>query len=461
MTTTAATPTAVTATTGDTRSAAPRTVRTARARTAPGRGLGPRFRALLVASGAANLGDGILVVAVPLLAIGFTRSPGRIALITAAAWLPWLLLGIVAGVVVDRADRRTVQLVALTSRATLLAAASWLATAGSLTFAWLLAVVLAYGITEVFADLASHALVPDLVAADQLPTANGRIVSVQEVTNTFLGAPLSGALLALGTGWVLGAPAGLAALAVVVLWRGLPAARRPARPAAAPADAGRATDTAPASGAARRALADVREGLSLLMRHRVLRPLVLSGALVNMTSTAYMSVFVLWAVGPESRVGLSASLYPLLFTLSAVGAVVGSTLVPHVLTVVSEVRVMVLGWSTAFVALVVPVLVPHPAALAATLLVVGVCVTLGNVVSQTVRQRIVPRELLGRTGGASRTLVFGLMPVGALVGGAVAEHLGVAATLLGAVAVSVVVAAGLAASMRGVTPADLAAPGTR
>lgn len=174
-----------------------------------------------------------------------------------------------------------------------------------------------------------------------------------------------------------------------------------------------------------------------------------------------MSVFVLWAVGPGSRIGLSASLYPLLFTLSAVGAVVGSTLVPRVLEVVSEVHVMVIGWSTAFVALVVPVLVPHPVALAATLLVVGTCVTLGNVVSQTVRQRIVPRELLGRTGGATRTLVFGLMPVGALAGGAVAEHLGLAATLLGAVAVSVVVALGLAASMRGVTPADLTAPGTR
>lgn len=418
--------------------------------------LGPRFRALLVASGAANLGDGILVVAVPLLAIGFTRSPGQVALLTAASWLPWLLLGIVAGVVVDRVDRRTVQLVALASRALLLGAACWLATSGGLTPAWLLAVVLAYGVTEVFADLASNALVPDLVDADQLPTANGRIVSVQEVANTFLGSPLSGALLALGTGWVLGTPAGLAALAVVVLWRGLPGGSPAARPAATPADA--ATS---ASRAARRALGDVREGLTLLLRHRVLRPLVLAGALVNMTSTAYMSVFVLWAVGPESRVGLSASLYPLLFTLSAVGAVVGSTLVPHVLRVVGEVRVMVLGWSTAFAALVVPVLVPHPVALAATLLVVGVCVTLGNVVSQTVRQRVVPRELLGRTGGATRTLVFGLMPVGALVGGAVAERLGLAATLLGAVAASVVVAVGFAASMRGVTPADLATPPAR
>ncbi len=416
---------------------------------APRSGLGPRFRALLVASGAANLGDGILTVAVPLIGIGFTRSPGEITLLTAAAWLPWLVLGIVAGAVVDRADRRTVQLVALTARAVLLAGACWLAVSGSLTFAWLLALVLAYGVTEVFTDIAAGALVPELVAADRLPVANGRIVSVQEVTNTFLGSPASGALLALGTGWALGAPAGLAALAVAVLWRGLPGSYRQARPT--PVGDG-------TSRAARRALADVREGLAFTLRHRVLRPLVVSGGLVNMTSTAYISVFVLWAVGPDSRVGLSAAVYPLLFTLSAVGAVLGSFLVPRTLRVTSEVRVMVVGWSIAFAALAVPVLLPHPVAIGAALLVMGVSVTHGNVVSQTVRQRIVPRELLGRTGGATRTLAFGLMPVGALLGGVVAEAFGLAATLLGATAVSLCVVAGFAASMRGVTPRDLAAP---
>lgn len=418
----------------------------------PARGLGPRFRALLVASGAANLGDGILVVAVPLIGIGFTRAPGQIALLSAATWLPWLLLGIVAGVVVDRSDRRTVQLVALAARAALLATTCWLAASGRLGFTALLVAVLAYGVTEVFADLASNALVPDLVDADQLPAANGRIVSVQEVANAFLGAPASGALLALGTGWALGAPAGLAALAVVVLWRGLPGRYRHVR-AAAPTDG-------PATSATRRALADVREGLALMLRHRVLRPVVLSGALVNMTSTAYFSVFVLWAVGPGSRVGVPATVYPLLFTLSAVGAVTGSLLVPHVLRRLGEVRTMVIGWGVAFVCLAVPVLVPHVAAIAATLLVVGVSVTLGNVVSQTVRQRIVPREMLGRTGGAMRTLSFGLMPVGALLGGLVAEHLGLAAALLGATVLSVTVSAAFAVAMRGVTPADLGAPTT-
>ncbi|MBO0923408.1 MFS transporter [Cellulomonas sp. zg-ZUI199] len=418
------------------------------------RGLGPRFRALLVASGASNLGDGILMVAVPLVAIGFTRSPGQIGLLTAATWLPWLLLGIVAGVVVDRTDRRRVQVVALTARAVLLAGAAWLAVSGGLTLTWLLAIVLAYGTTEVFADLAANALVPDLVTTEQLPTANGRIVSVQEVANTFLGSPASGALLALGTGWAFGAPAGLAALAVLVLWRGL-------RGSYSHAPSRASGEETP--GVVRRALADVRDGLALVLRHRVLRPLVLAGALVNLTSTAYITVFVLWVVGPGSRVGVPATVYPLLLTLAAVGAVLGSALVGPVLARTSEVRGMVGSWSVAFGTLALPVLVPHPVAIGAALLVMGTFSTIGNVVSQSVRQRIVPRDMLGRTGGATRTLVFGLMPVGALLGGAVAERWGIATTLVGATVAALAVAAGLAVAMRGVTPADLAAPqpGTR
>ena len=413
------------------------------------RRLGPRFRTLLVASGASNLGDGILMVAVPLVAIGFTRAPGEIGLLTAATWLPWLLVGIVAGVVVDRTDRRRAQMVALTARAALLAGAAWLAVSGGLTLTWLLVIVLAYGTTEVFADLAANALVPDLVTAEQLPTANGRIVSVQEVTNTFLGSPVSGALLALGTGWALGVPAALAVLAVLVLWRGLPGrySHAPTR------GAGEATP-----GAVRHALADVRDGLALVLRHRVLRPLVLAGALVNLTSTAYISVFVLWVVGPGSRVGVPATVYPLLLTLAAVGAVLGSTLVGRVLARIGEVRAMVGSWAIAFGTLALPVLVPHPVAIGAALLVMGTFSTIGNVVSQSVRQRIVPREMLGRTGGATRTLVFGLMPVGALLGGVVAERRGIPTTLLGATVAALAVAAGLAVAMRGVTPADLAAP---
>lgn len=159
------------------------------------------------------------------------------------------MLGLVGGVVVDRTDRRTTQVVALIARAVLLAAGTWLALTDALTMPSLVLLVLAYGVTEVFADLAQTSLVPDLVPRSRLQAANGRVLAVQQVTNTFVGSPLAGVMLALGSGWVFGVPAAMAVVAVVVLLRGVPGRYR----------AERTEKTA--------AVADVREGIRYVVHH--------------------------------------------------------------------------------------------------------------------------------------------------------------------------------------------------
>lgn len=410
--------------------------------------LGPRFHALVAASGAANLGDGVVQVAVPLLALGLTRAPGQVATVAAAAWVPWLVLGLVAGVVVDRTDRRLTQTVALAARAALLAGATALAVTGRLTLPLLLVVVLAYGVTEVLADLAATALVPDLVAPALLPAANGRLVAVEQVANAFLGGPLAAGLLVLGSGWVLGVPAALAAVAAVVLLRGVPGTFR-----AAPEDA-HARGRRSAAGA----WDEARAGLGFVARHPVLRPVVLAGAVVNMASTAYFTVFTLWVVGPGSPVGMTPQTFPLLLVGLAVGAVAGSLTASGVARRTGEVRAMVGAYGLAFTLLLVPVLVPHPVAVASTLVAVGALSAAGNVVNETVRQRVTPPRLLGRVAGAGRTLVHGLMPVGALLAGAVAERTDLATALVGAVGLSVLAVGALASQVR---QRDLPGPGAR
>lgn len=411
--------------------------------------LGRRFGALLAATGAANLGDGVVAVGVPLVALGLTRSPEQIALLSAATWLPWLLLGVTAGVLVDRVDRRHVQLAGLTARAALLAVGAWLAATDALTLPLLVALVLAYGATEVVVDLGSAALVPDLVARELLPTANGRVVAVQQVANAFLGAPLAGALLALGTGWVLGVPAALAVAAVAALAHGVRGRYRHA-PAAA-----QATGTTAA-----RAWADVREGLRFVTRQPLLRSVVLAGAVLNMASAAYFSVFVLWVVGPGSRVGMTERTYPLLMLGIAAGAVLGSVVAGPLVRRTGEIRLMVSCWALGFALLAVPVLLPHVAPLVVAVVLIGGFTTVGNVVSETVRQRLVPARLLGRVSGASRTLGFGLMPLGALAAGTLAERHGLAPVLTGAVALSLLTVATAAAALRGrdLTAATAPAP---
>jgi MFS family permease len=416
------------------------------------RPLGRRFAALLTATGAANLGDGIVAVGVPLVALGLTRSPDKIALLSAATWLPWLVLGLTAGVLVDRGDRRRLQIAGLAARAALLALGGWLAASDALTLPLLVGLVLAYGVTEVVVDLAAGAIVPDLVPRERLAAANGRVMAVQQVANAFLGAPVAGALLTLGAGWVLGVPAALAVAGALVLWRHVPGRYRRTAPAtpAPTAPATTADGAASPDAAARRASAwsDVREGLRFVTRHRVLRVVVLTGAVLNMCSAAYFAVFVLWVVGPGSAVGMTERTYPLLTVGIAVGAVAGSVLGEPLVRRVGEVRLMVTCWALAFSLLAVPVLVPRVAPLAAVLVLLGLLSTVGNVISETVRQRLVPAHLLGRVAGAARTLGYGLMPAGALVAGVLATRHGLAPVLLGATALSVVAVAAAAALLR-------------
>ncbi len=166
--------------------------------------LGPRFGAHLTATGLANLADGVVAVGLPLYAVTLTRSPVLISLLTAAGWLPWLLLAILGGLLVDRSDRKRVQVVGLTVRAAALAGAAVLIASGRMTIGGLIALALVYGATDVVVDLAEGAIIPDLVPRSRLQAANGRVMAAQQVSAAFLGAPVAGALLGLGATWVVG-----------------------------------------------------------------------------------------------------------------------------------------------------------------------------------------------------------------------------------------------------------------
>lgn len=408
------------------------TVRPRRRAVAAKAPLGRPFATQLASTGLANLGDGVLVTLAPLVALSLTTSPAQVSLLSAAAWLPWLLLGVAAGVVVDRVDRRRAQVVALGARALVLAAGAGLGFAGALTMPLLVGVVLVYGVTEVFADLGATSIVPDLVPADRLPAANGRVLGVQQVANAFLGAPLAGALVVLGAGIGFGASAGLAALAATVLAVGLRGDFRRVAP----------------DGRRPHALREVREGLAFLVRHRVLRPLVIASSVLNMASTAYFAVFVLWAVGPGSAMGLTPAQYPLVMLGFALGAVAGSLVAERVRDRLGEVPTLMSMLTASVALMLVPLAWPDAWAVAVAVTAVGVTNTIGNVVSMSLRQRLVPGPLLGRVGGASRTLSYGLMPVGAVLGGLVAEVAGLPATFVSAVAVSLLACGTLALRVR-------------
>jgi len=379
-------------------------------------GLGRRFTALLTSTAFANLGDGVVQTGAPLIAaLTLTRSPAQVSLLAAAAWLPWLVLGIPGGALVDRVDRRRAQTSALLGRTVLLTVAALLAVTHHLTMPLLIGLVLLYGVTAVIAELGEAAIVPDLVTRDRLAAANGRMLATQTVANSFFGAPVAGFLVTLGTGYVFGVPAAFGVAAAAVLMTAVP---------------GRFKHSPSTDGKQRNALGEVRQGLSFLLHHPVMRPLLVAGSLFNMGSTAYTAVLVLWMVGDGSRMGLQPEHFTLLITLMAVGAVLGSIVAERLIHAVGEVRMLAVTFGTDALLLLVPLLAPHPVPVAAALLVMGATGNVGNVITQSIRQRMTPKNMLGRITGASRTVSYGLMPLGAIIGGAIGQAWGLPAALM-------------------------------
>lgn len=386
--------------------------------------LGRPFGAHLGGVGLANLADGIVQTGVPLLAITLTRSPLLIGVLTAAVWLPWLVCGIPAGVLVDRWDRRRTMQLALLLRAALLGAAAVLAGTGRLTIWVLVVLALAYGVTEVFTDLAAQAQVPALVGrdAERLRSATSRLLAVQAFTNGFAGPPLAGALLVAGAAWLLGAPALVVALAVMMLSLGL---------------RGRYAAPRPEVGRPQAIRQELVEGMTTLWRHPVLRPLLIGAGLWNFASTAFSAVIVLWMVGPGSAGGLTPQVWALVVVAMPVGALVGSLLAGRVLRRWPEMSVLVVCWGANGVLNLLPLLWPSALTVVVFLLLIGPLGVIGNVVSGAIRPRMVPEHLLGKVGGAARVVGYGAMPLGALVGGQVAELYGIPLVLGGVVVVMI------------------------
>jgi hypothetical protein len=192
-------------------------------------------------------------------------------------------------------------------------------------------------------------------------------------------------------------------------------------------------------------LARIREGLAVLWRHPALRPLTVAGAVFNMASTGYSALLVLWAVGAGSAIGLTAQQYAWVAVSMAAGAVVGSVASESLVSRVPELRV---GWVIAAATLAVPVLWPEPAVMFGAVAVTGLTAASVNVISQSVRQRLVPARTLGRVTGASRTLGYGLMPLGAMSAGVAAQHWGLAPVMLVAAGLTVLIPLVLATRVR-------------
>ncbi|GGM21605.1 MFS transporter [Dactylosporangium sucinum] len=365
------------------------------------------YRLVWSAAALSGLADGVLKVALPLVAVGVTRSPALVAGLAFAVTLPWLLFALPAGAFVDRIDRRRAMAGANVLRAVLLAALVGGLFAGVATIWLLYLVAFCVGIAETVHDTAAQSIVPQVVSRERLPAANARLYAAELTANQFAGPPLAGALV------VAGAAAPF--LGATGLWLAAAAALLPMR------GSFRVARTAADGGSLR---AEIAEGVRWLWRQRILRTFAAMVGVSNFASNAAFAVLVVYAVGPGSAMGLSAPQYGWLLTSLAGGSLLGSLAAGPVVRRLGRARALAVALVT--VAMVgVPALTANPFVLGAAFVVGGAGIVIANVVMVSLRQSITPDRLLGRVNSCYRLVAWGTMPLGAATGGLLAEAFGV------------------------------------
>jgi predicted MFS family arabinose efflux permease len=362
----------------------------------PQKTLPPTFNRLAWSNLSAQSAEQIALAAAPIVAVLVLGvGEGRTGLLQTALTLPFVLFAIPAGLLTDRIWRRILMAGAEALRAVALGMILLLIWLGWLTLPLLafLGFVAVCG-TVVF-SVAAPALVPSLVAPDQLPAANARIELARTVA--FASGPALGGVL---VGWIGAAPAfgvaaALSAVAVVLL-SGIHEPARAAMPRRHP-------------------LQEVKEGASFVLHHALLRPVFITQFTFNTGSFLTLAVFVPYAV---RHLGLSATGVGATLAMYGVGMVIGALSATRVMRRLAFGTVIGLGPVTGFAAAVVMALttiIPTPLLAGMSFFMLGVGPILWVISTTTLRQSVTPPRLLGRV-TAINILSYGARPLGSALG---------------------------------------------
>jgi MFS family permease len=407
--------------------------------------LGSAYWRLWWANAVSYAGDGALVSALPLFAVTVTKDPRLISVVSAAMFLPWLLLSLPAGAIVDRHDRVALMWRSQAVQFAVMGVLTVLIMTRMAGIAVLAAAGFLIGCAEVVYSNAEQSALPALVPADLLPRANGNQQVVLTIGETFAGPPLGSALFAVRAALPFGLDA-LSFAGSAALLAGLPR-----------------TAQSRAMRSNQRMRAQIAEGVRWLAGHRLLRTVALLLGASNFSSQMGQATLVLLAT-QTLHVGTRG--YGLLWTAAAVGSVLGGLVNPAITRRLGLLPSLTVAMAAFAITDAGVGLAPNFAVAAALMACNGFFVTMWNVVTVTLRQRIVPAELLGRVNSAYRMIGWGLMPLGALAGGFVAHAAGlraafvVAGVLSGAALLAALPAlVGAGSPDKGLLPSPLPLPG--
>ncbi len=368
------------------------------------------FRRLAASNLAAQFSEQMALAAAPLVAVlALDATAAQTGYLQTAQTLPFLLLSLPAGVLADRMSRRALMTAAECVRACSLLALLALLWLGGLSLAWLAALGFLGAVGTVAYNVAAPALVPRLVPARELASANRWLELARSCA--FSAGPAAGGAL---VGW-MGAPtayvlATTLSLLAAVLLAGLP-------------------QDAPTSTARRDVLAELRAGAAFVVAHPLLRPVLITAVFFNTAWFVLQAVYVVYAI---ERLGLSAAGVGITLGVYGAGMLAGALAAPWLARRLSFGAMIALGPLSALAAsaILLSTLAYASGPWAAVgFFLFGAGPILWTITTTTLRQAVTPNALLGRVSAVILTATFGARPVGALIGATLAARVSLDACL--------------------------------
>ena len=368
--------------------------------------LGHDFSRIWSASLITNLVDGVLRLATPLLAVSLTEDPILIGALSALGLLPWLFFAIPIGAIVDRVDRRKALVLGNLLRALIAFFIAFAVLQGFINIWLLLISVFFFGICEVLVDTTSQSVLPQILDKSNYERGNSRLQISEVIVSQFAGAPLSGFLYAVSialpfyfstTGFIL---AGL----LILLF-----------PFEREINARKEGEV----GQAKLGLkGDIKFALNYLYQDKQIFSIVVittSLGFFYSLSNAIAPLFIL------KELNVSPAMFGVVLAIGGIGALIGSIAAPMASKYLGRGRALAINVFLASLLVIFIGLSPNAYFFVVVSVLIGFTISVWNILLMSLYQSLIPPELYGRIHGARRTIVWGLMPIGSLLGGVIAR----------------------------------------
>lgn len=385
--------------------------------------MGPAFNRMWAASLISNLADGVLLTAAPLLAISLTDNTVLISAIGAMVMLPWLLFAIPIGAMVDRLDRRFILAGANALRSAVIGVLAFTIATNLVTIYLLLVVAFVFGVCEVAADTTSQSIIPQILDKENYEKGNSRLQVSETVIQGFVGSPLSGFLYAI-------------AIYVPFFFNSLGLAISAALALSIPI---KYLQDVRKEGEAKKEkdfVSEIKFGIQYLYNHKILRRLVITSSLVGVCYSIGTSTIVLFMI---NELELPKPLFGVALAIQGIGAVLGAIVAPIASKKFGRSPTMAVGFFSSSLLLLLQGFSPNILVLIALATLAAFAISQWNILIMSTYQTVIPNEIYGRVHGVRRTLVWGLMPIGSLLGGVLA-HFGLRIPLFVGGAVATLIA---------------------